>query len=42
MRFYNGDKPWPEKERVERVAKIHRFFGYFMLLFGNLTVMTGL
>ena len=42
MRFYTGDKPWTEKERVERVAKIHRYFGYFMLLLGNVGVTTGL
>lgn len=42
MRFYKGDKPWSEKERVERVAKIHRIFGYLMLLFGNITIATGL
>ena len=41
MRVYNGDKPWSEKERVERVAKIHRWFGYIMLLVGNVTCMTG-
>ena len=41
MRAYNGDKPWSEKEKVERVAKIHRYFGYFMLFLGNVTIMTG-
>ena len=42
QRFYNGDKPWSEKERAEKIAKIHRISGYIMLLIGNLCVMTGL
>lgn len=42
MKAYKGDKPWSEKERVERVAKIHRIAGYTMLLLGNITVMTGI
>ena len=41
MRFYNRDKPWAEKERVEQIAKIHRWFGYLMLLIGNVTVASG-
>ena len=41
MRMYNGDKDWAEKERVERIAKIHRYAGYFMLFIGNLTIMSG-
>lgn len=41
MRLYQGDKPWSEKERVEKIAKIHRYAGYFMLLLGNVTIMTG-
>ena len=41
MRFYNGDKAWTKKERVEVVAKIHRYAGYFMLFLGNVTIMTG-
>ena len=41
MRFYNRDKPWSEKERIEQIAKIHRWFGYLMLLVGNVTVASG-
>lgn len=41
MRFYNGDKPWSEKERVEQIAKIHRWAGYLMLFIGNACCMTG-
>lgn len=41
MRFYNGDKDWTEVERVERVAKLHRYAGYFTLFVGNITIMTG-
>jgi len=42
MRAYNGDKPWSEKERVEKIAKIHRWAGYVMLLVGNVTCATGI
>ena len=42
MKVYNGDKDWSEKERVERVAKIHRWSGYLMLLIGNLAVGSGI
>ena len=42
MRVYNGDKPWSEKERVERIAKIHRWMGYLMLFVGNFTCLTGI
>jgi len=41
MKFYNGDKDWAEKEKVEVIAKIHRFAGYFMLLIGNITIANG-
>ena len=41
MRMYNGDKDWSEKEKIERIAKIHRYFGYFMLFIGNITIMSG-
>ena len=41
MRAYNGDKEWSEKERVQRVATIHRYFGYTMLFIGNATIMSG-
>ena len=42
MKHYHGDKDWSEKERVERIAKIHRIAGYFMLFIGNYTIMSGL
>lgn len=42
MRFYNGDKPWSEKERVTRIAMIHRYAGYLMLLVGNVTIGSGI
>jgi len=41
MKFYNGDKEWSEVERVERVAKFHRYAGYLTLFIGNITIMTG-
>lgn len=41
MRFYNGDKEWSKEERVQLVAKIHRYFGYLMLFIGNACIMTG-
>ena len=42
MRFYNKDKAWSPKEKAMVVAKIHRYFGYTMLLLGNITLMTGI
>jgi len=42
MTFYNGDKAWSAKEKVETVAKIHRIAGYLMLLIGNVTAFTGI
>ena len=41
MQFYRGDKPWSKREKVELVARIHRYFGYLMLFVGNVAVMTG-
>lgn len=41
MQFYSGDKPWSKREKVELVARIHRYFGYLMLFVGNVAVMTG-
>ena len=41
MKMYNGDKDWAEKERVTRIAKIHRYAGYFMLFMGNFTMSSG-
>lgn len=41
MHFYNGDKQWAKSEKAEIVAKIHRYFGYLMLLLGNVAIMTG-
>ena len=42
MRFYNGDKEWAEKERVTRIAKIHRYSSYVALLFGGVATSSGL
>ena len=42
MKAYKGDKPWTEKQRVERIAKIHRIFGYIMLFLGNWGIWSGL
>ena len=42
MRFYNGDKPWSQQEKVQRIAKIHRWAGYLMLFVGNVCSMTGI
>lgn len=41
MHFYNGDKQWSKSEKVELIAKIHRYFGYIMLLLSNVAIMTG-
>lgn len=41
MRAYNGDKPWSKEEKVQRVARIHRYAGYTMLFVGNATIVTG-
>ena len=35
MQWYTGDKPWAERDRVYRVAQVHRYSSYVMLLFGN-------
>ena len=42
MRLYNGDKEWSEKERVTRIAKIHRYSGYLMLFVGCISVSSGI
>mmetsp|Transcript_31372 Transcript_31372/g.38912 ORF Transcript_31372/g.38912 Transcript_31372/m.38912 type:complete len:187 (+) Transcript_31372:791-1351(+) len=42
MRMYNGDKAWTEKERVTVVAKIHRIFGYVMLMIGAAASSSGI
>lgn len=42
MQFYNGDKPWSKSEKVELISRIHRYFGYVMLLVGNAAAMTGI
>ena len=42
MRFYNGDKEWAEKERVTRIAKIHRYSSYVALLAGGVATSSGL
>lgn len=41
MKAYNGDKPWSKEEKVQLVAKIHRYAGYTMLFIGNAAIMTG-
>ena len=35
MQWYNGEKPWAERDKVYNVAKVHRYSSYFMLLLGN-------
>lgn len=35
MQWYNGDRPWAERDKVYNVAKVHRYSSYFMLLLGN-------
>ena len=35
MQWYNGDKAWAERDKVYKVAKVHRYSSYFMLLLGN-------
>ena len=35
-------EPWTEKEKSMIVGKIHRFSAYIILLFGNLTVSSGM
>ena len=42
MRFYNGDKPWTQEEKITLIAKIHRKFGYLVILLGNITIMSGI
>jgi len=42
MKAYNGDKPWSEKEKIERIAWFHRWAGYTMLLVGNVTSASGI
>ena len=35
MQFYDGDKPWAERDRVYNYAKVHRYSSYLMLILGN-------
>lgn len=42
MHMYNGDKDWAEKERVTRIAKIHRIAGYLMLFLGQISISSGI
>ena len=35
MSFYDGDKPWAERDKVYNVAKVHRYSSYLMLALGN-------
>lgn len=41
MRFYNGDKAWSKKERVTKVAQIHRYAGYLAIFIANAAIITG-
>ena len=41
MRFKN-DKPWTAEEKATKVARIHRWFGYFMILLGNFSAASGI
>jgi len=42
MKFYDGDKPWIKEEKVQFIARVHRYSGYTMLFIGNASIMTGL
>ena len=35
MQCYDGDNEWGERDKVYKVAKVHRYSSYIMLLFGN-------
>lgn len=41
MAFYKGDAPWTDHDKAIKMARYHRWLGYFMLLFGNATCMAG-
>jgi hypothetical protein len=40
--FYKNDKPWSDFDRARWYANIHSYLGYFILVLGNATNMTGL
>ena len=40
-KFYKGDKIWTDNDLARRIGKCHRFFGYFILLLGNVTCLMG-
>ena len=35
MQFYDGEKPWAERDKVYKIAKWHRLSSYLLLLLGN-------
>ena len=35
MQFYDGEKPWSERDKVYNIARVHRYSSYLMLLLGN-------
>ena len=41
MESYNGDVPWARKEKVTDWSKFHKWCGWIMLFFGNLTCGVG-
>jgi len=41
MHFYKGDLPWTDNDKARKFADIHRYLGYFILILGNVTCMTG-
>jgi hypothetical protein len=41
MHLYKGDLPWTDYDKARNFAFIHRYLGYFILILGNATCMTG-
>ena len=39
---YNGDKPWSDYDKARYFSNMHAYLGYFSILVGNATCMTGL
>ena len=35
MQWYDGERAWSERDKVYKVAKVHRVSSYLMLLLGN-------
>lgn len=42
MHFYTGDKDWNERDKVYKVARVHKISSYFMLLLGNAVCSGGI